>query len=196
MLLKRIFETILFALFISLVNGQNHFKIRNDIPHFPVIEPASITAPEHGMIIFSDTAHKPLIYTENGDSVAAIPARGVCWSTTISTPTLTANVTPNSTSTGNFSSTLTGLDAPVRAYTANAYGTSYGSYVPVTTKVITNLPTIPGDNSGIVFAGGQIMNDRGAGITEEDACGGTKNTTSTLADHVTSDGNAVMFVIS
>lgn len=66
MQLKRIFVTLLFALFICSVNGQNHFKIINGIPHFPVTEPSSITNPEHGMIIFSDTEHKPLIYTENG----------------------------------------------------------------------------------------------------------------------------------
>ncbi|WP_139125846.1 fibrobacter succinogenes major paralogous domain-containing protein, partial [Arcticibacter eurypsychrophilus] len=45
------------------VSGQAYFRIISGIPHLPIIDPASVTSPETGMIVFSSVAKTPLIYT-------------------------------------------------------------------------------------------------------------------------------------
>ena len=66
--------------------------------------------------------------TSDGGSV--VTARGICWNTT-GDPTISDAHTTDGNGIGNFSSTLTGLEANtayyVRAYATNAVGTSYGA---------------------------------------------------------------------
>ena len=59
-----------------------------------------------------------------------VTARGVCWSTSAS-PTVAASHTTDSTGTGSFVSSITGLSGNhryyVRAYATNSVGTVYGN---------------------------------------------------------------------
>jgi hypothetical protein len=70
------------------------------------------------------------------DGGAAVTARGVCWSTTAN-PTTADNKTSNSTGSGAFTSSLSGLTAGttyyVRAYATNSVGTVYGTQVTFST---------------------------------------------------------------
>ncbi len=67
-----------------------------------------------------------------------VTARGVCWSKTNQTPTVSDSHTTEGTGTGNFTSNLTGLSQNatyyVRVYATNSKGTSYGEPVSFKTK--------------------------------------------------------------
>ena len=72
------------------------------------------------------------------DGGGTLSARGVCWATT-SNPEASGSHTSDGTSTGSFSSNITGLSAGtryyVRAYATNGAGTAYGNQVIFNTKV-------------------------------------------------------------
>jgi hypothetical protein len=74
------------------------------------------------------------------DGGAAITARGVCWSTN-QNPTVTDSKTDDGTGTGNFTSTITGLDSNtiynIRAYATNSTGTGYGNTITFSTTTNT-----------------------------------------------------------
>ncbi|MBQ9434607.1 MAG: fibrobacter succinogenes major paralogous domain-containing protein [Bacteroidales bacterium] len=80
------------------------------------------------------------------DGGAVITARGVCWSTN-HYPTIADNHTTDGTGTGEYTSTLTGLQGCthyyVRAYATNSLGTSYGAEEFFTTEV-AEPTTCPG----------------------------------------------------
>jgi hypothetical protein len=93
------------------------------------------------------------------DGGASVTARGVCWSTS-SNPVTSNSHTSDGTSTGTFSSSITGLTAGtayyVRAYATNNIGTSYGSNVQFTSAVLTSAhPVAVG--SHLMQAGGHIL---------------------------------------
>ncbi len=73
--------------------------------------------------------------TNNGG--ATITVSGICWSTS-QTPTTSNSKTTNGTSSGAFTSSLTGLTTKttyyVRAYAINSAGTSYANQVSFVTK--------------------------------------------------------------
>jgi len=73
------------------------------------------------------------------DGGATVTARGVCWSTS-QNPTLTDPHTTDGTSTGSFTSNITGLSANttyyVRAYATNSVGTTYGNEETFTTAIV------------------------------------------------------------
>jgi uncharacterized protein (TIGR02145 family) len=72
----------------------------------------------------------------SADGGAAVTARGVCWNTNPN-PTTASSKTSDGTSTGIFTSNLTGLTSNttyyVRAYATNSYGTAYGNELVFTT---------------------------------------------------------------
>ena len=74
--------------------------------------------------------------TDNGNTT--VTARGVCWSTTPN-PTIDNSKTTNSSGTGSFTSSMTGLEPNttyyVRAYATNSVGTAYGEEISFTTLV-------------------------------------------------------------
>jgi len=76
----------------------------------------------------------------NSQGGSAVTTRGVCWSNQPN-PTIQNSKTNDGTGTGNYSSTITGLDANtkyyLRAYATNNDGTAYGNELSFTT---TNLP--------------------------------------------------------
>ncbi len=67
---------VTFLLFagISVSYGQNYFRVIEEIPHLPMLDPASVASPEPGMLIFSTTDAKPMIY--NGDSWTRLTETG------------------------------------------------------------------------------------------------------------------------
>ncbi len=73
--------------------------------------------------------------TSNGGS--AITQKGICWSSTISIPTISNSNTNNGTGSTSYSSALTGLVANttyyVRAYAINGIGIGYGNTITFTT---------------------------------------------------------------
>jgi len=73
----------------------------------------------------------------NWEGNAEVTARGVCWSSTSSTPTISDNITGDSTTTDDFTVTIKGLSVSTtyyaRAYATNAHGTGYGAVITFTT---------------------------------------------------------------
>ena len=122
-----------------------------------------------------------------------ITARGVCWSTS-QNPTIADNHTTDGTGTGEFTSSITGLDNNVtyyvRAYAANSNGTSYGEERDFTTQeglaiVTTNNVTSITATSAI--CGGEVTDDGGFSITARGVCWSTSQNP-TVTDSHTTDG--------
>ena len=71
------------------------------------------------------------------EGIAAVTARGVCWSTSPN-PTVNDNHTVDSSGAGSFTSSITGLQPIVhyyvRAYATNSAGTAYGNEIEFTTS--------------------------------------------------------------
>ncbi|MBQ6667926.1 MAG: DUF1566 domain-containing protein [Bacteroidales bacterium] len=113
------------------------------------------------------------------DGGYAITARGVCYSTTNSNPTISDSRTTSGTGTGSFSSTITKVSVNttyyVRAYATNSIGTAYGNVVNV--KTGNGLPTVttttPSLNGTTVSTGGNVTNDGGYAVTARGVCYGS-----------------------
>jgi hypothetical protein len=107
--------------------------------------------------------------TSNGGS--AITVSGICWSTT-STPTISDSKTTDGTTSGTFTSSLTGLTAGttyyVRAYATNAIGTGYGPNESFTTlSTSSNNPALDATTTATsITANSAIL---GGNITDEGA---------------------------
>ncbi|MFB0905225.1 MAG: hypothetical protein QMB11_12675, partial [Nonlabens sp.] len=73
----------------------------------------------------------------SSDGGAAITSRGVCWSNTTSSPTISNSRTIDGAGIGSFTSSLTGLSVNttyyVRAYATNSAGTAYSSVTSFST---------------------------------------------------------------
>ncbi len=88
------------------------------------------------------------VISENG---SAITERGFCWSTSVN-PTLSDNHLAAGSGTGNFTATLTGLNANttyyVRAYAVNGNGTAYGDNISFATEcgLVTDFPYLESFN--------------------------------------------------
>lgn len=131
------------------------------------------------------------ITDDGGDNVTAL---GVCWATTPN-PTTANSKTVDGTGTGNFISSITGLEPGttyyVRAYAINVAGTAYGNEltfktieptVPVlTTALATNI------TSNSAQSGGDISSDGGAPVIARGVCWGT-NQDPTISNSKTSNG--------
>lgn len=130
------------------------------------------------------------------DGGAPITARGVCWSTS-SSPTTANSKTTDSTGTGSFTSSLTGL-APnttyyVRAYATNSSGTAYGNEVAfktatsgVTIPIVTTT-AITGITQTTAQSGGAVTSDGNATVTSRGVCWNTSSNP-TIANNKTIDG--------
>jgi len=77
----------------------------------------------------------------SADGGSAVTARGVCWSTASGPTTALSTKTSDGTSTGSFTSSITGLTGStpyfVRAYATNAVGTAYGNEVTFTSAAVS-----------------------------------------------------------
>jgi peptidoglycan/xylan/chitin deacetylase (PgdA/CDA1 family) len=114
------------------------------------------------------------------DGNAAVTARGICWSTSAN-PTISSVKTSDGSGLGNFTSTISGLNANttyyIRAYATNSVGTAYGNEVSFT----TNPPDLPSLSTAAVssvtssgaLSGGNVSNDGGALVTSRGVCWST-----------------------
>jgi hypothetical protein len=120
----------------------------------------------------SITAIGQTIATSGGnvtaDGGASVTTRGVCWSLSAN-PTIADSKTTNSSGTGVFTSSITGLTGNtvyhVRAYATNAAGTGYGADIQFTSQQYNILDTFTGTNGAKLNA--HTM-DIGAGWTASD----------------------------
>ena len=125
-----------------------------------------------------------------------IIARGICWSK-VTNPTTSSYKTEDGTATGEFASTMVGLEPNttyyVRAYVTNSVGTSYGEEVSFTT--LTTLPTVIATATGPT--GGttasvtvNVEASGGANVTVRGVCYATTQIP-TLSNSQTTNGEGV-----
>src|SRR5450759_3836236 len=118
---------------------------------------------------------------------AVITVSGICWSL-IANPTTADSKTTNGTTTGTFTSNLTGLSAGtiyhVRAYATNSAGTAYGndiSFTTLATGAILTTTAASAITQTTAVSGGSITSNGGAVITVSGICW------SLIADPTTAD---------
>jgi uncharacterized protein (TIGR02145 family) len=129
------------------------------------------------------------------DGGAEVTARGVAWSKT-QMPTTSNQFTSDGSGTGDFTSTLTGLDEGatyyIRAYATNSEGTSYGQETSFTTGVTSLASLTTTDVTAITLTsaatGGNITSDGMLAVTARGVAWGT-STNPTIDGNHTSDGS-------
>ena len=147
-------------------SAQKTFKTTTGLPTISTSETtASSTTIWSGGSISSDGGY-------------SITARGVCYSTDNSNPTLADNYTTTGIGTGTFYSTITNVSVStiyyVCAYATNSIGTSYGNVATVITG--NGLPsvttTVIGENvtSTTAAGGGNVTDDGGYDVTARGVC--------------------------
>lgn len=119
---------------------------------------------------------------------ALVTERGVCWSSTNTTPTTSDTKLASGTGTGTFTAALTGLMGStvyyLRAYSITSVGTSYGSVITFTTTVPV-LPVLAATTAASAItqttatSGGNITNGGGALITTRGICWNTSTNPTT-----------------
>ncbi|ESU22616.1 hypothetical protein FEDK69T_18720 [Flavobacterium enshiense DK69] len=131
------------------------------------------------------------------DGGAAITARGVCWSSTTSTPTISNSRTIDGSGIGTFLSTLSSLSPGttyyVRAYATNSVGTAYGlaksfTTVSATVPIGVTTTTISSISTTTASGGGSISGDGGSAITSRGVCWSTTSSP-TISNSRTIDGS-------
>ncbi len=133
--------------------------------------------------------------TITNDGGYSITARGLCYSTNNSNPTIEDNFTTAGIGTGVFTSIITNVSVSttyyVRAYATNTIGTAYGNVVTITTD--NGLPSVTttaiGENvtETTAISGGQVTDDGGYAVTARGVCWNTLPYP-TINDNKTSDG--------
>lgn len=137
--------------------------------------------------------------TITSDGGASITSRGVCWSTTVTSPTVADSKTNDGSGIGTFTSSLTGLLSRtryyLRSYATNSVGTAYG--VGITFNTLSpSLPSISVITTSAVTyttasSGGSISSDGGAAITSRGVCWSSITTNPTIANSRTMDGSGL-----
>ncbi|MBR4198174.1 MAG: hypothetical protein IKQ94_05305 [Bacteroidales bacterium] len=128
------------------------------------------------------------------DGGSAVTARGVCWGTS-QNPTLNNSHTSDSSGTGIFTSSLTGLTAGttyyVRAYAINSVDTAYGNQITFTTTAVApTVTTTAASNitSTTATSGGNVTSDGGDSVTARGVCWSTSQNPTVRGNH-TSNGS-------
>ena len=130
------------------------------------------------------------------EGIAAVTARGVCWSTS-QNPTINDSLTVDSSGLGSFISFITGLQPNthyyVRAYATNSVGTVYGTQrsfsTPVGTPVVsTNIISSITDSSAV--CGGNVTNEAAYAVTARGICWSTSQNP-TINDNFTVDSSGL-----
>lgn len=143
--------------------------------------------------------------TVSSDGGASIISRGVCWSNTTASPTITNSKTTDGTGIGTFSSSLTGLlpgtTYYVRAYATNSVGTVYGNTRSFTTESATipmgiTTTSISSITQISASSGGSITNDGGATITSKGICWSSTTSNPTISNSNTNNGLGVTSFLS
>ncbi len=96
----------------------------------------------------------------SNDGGGSVTGRGVCWSSSTTSPTISNSTSSNGSGIGSYSCSITGLTANttyyVRAYATNSAGTSYGSVV--------SFNSLPSFAIGQSYQGGIIFYVDGTGL--------------------------------
>ena len=132
-----------------------------------------------------------------------IIARGVCYSTNNSTPTIEDSYTTAGIGIGAYSTIITNVSVSttyyIRAYATNSIGTAYGDVKIVTTE--NGLPsvttTVIGENvtQNTAVSGGQVTNDGGYPVTARGVCWNTLPYP-TINNSKTTDGSGTGYYTS
>jgi hypothetical protein len=170
----------------------NNFTFTTNAAQFAVISTNSTS------FITQNTAIGGGAITSDGG--ATITSRGVCWSTTTISPTITNPKTIDGTGIGSFTSSLTNLSPGttyyVRAYATNSVGTTYGSYIAFTTTAAT-LPIVSSTTSISAIAqntasgGGTISSDGGSTVTSRGVCFSSTTSNPTISSSITNNGSGI-----
>jgi len=114
------------------------------------------------------------------DGGASVTARGVCWNTTENPVLGLNNYTTNTSGTGSFTSSISGLTIGttyyVRSYATNSVGTSYGAQVNFTTwgvPILSATTSATAITATTATSGGNITSDNGSSVTARGVCWGT-----------------------
>lgn len=129
------------------------------------------------------------------DGGSSIIKRGVCWSSTSATPTISDSHTTDGAGLGTFVSQITGLQPEVtyyvRAYATNSIGTSYGEQIyfttvnglpEVTTSAVSNI------QGATATCGGTVLSDGGYSVIARGVCWSANSSAPTILDSHTTDG--------
>lgn len=131
------------------------------------------------------------------DGGSSVIARGVCWSSSTSSPTTANSKTTDGTGTGPFTSSMIGLTQNthyyVRAYAENTLTTSYGTVkeFDTTDATITLTTTSVGSNFTFTTAvsGGTITDVPDTEVTQKGICWST-STNPTTSNSKTTEGTS------
>ena len=169
-------------------------------------------------ITFTTTAFAPIVTTTSASGItsttatsggniiyeggSAVTARGVCWSTSRN-PTLRNSHTSDSSGTGNFTSSLTGLTAGttyyVRAYAINSFDTAYGNQIAFTTSAVAPTVTttsVSGITSTTATSGGNVTSDGGSTVTSRGVCWSTSQNPTLRNSHTSNASGTGSFTSS
>lgn len=154
----------------STVSYGNEIFFTTTTPTLPVLDPTTAAT-----AVTATTATSGGNLTSNGN--AAITARGICYATTNPPTIADAKVIDGSTTTGSFTSNMTGLTSNtvyyVRSYATNSVGTGYGAVISFTTQAIVSSTTAPTlITSTGATTGGAITAGGGAAISQRGVCWG------------------------
>ena len=131
-----IFPLVLMGLFL-LLSSSCKKDSSSDPPIVPITEiPVLTTNPVTNISDHAATCGGSIIRQGS----AEVTSRGVCWSTTAH-PTILNNHSTDGSGTGNFTSTITGLEPNslyyIRAFATNSVGTAYGNEESFATSTFT-----------------------------------------------------------
>lgn len=162
--------------------------------------PTVITTDSVTNITASSATGNGNVTNDGGNTVSE---RGLCWSTSHN-PTVNNNKVQAGNGTGEFTATLTGLEANttyyMKAYAINGVGTSYGEEVQFTTPavfvptVITTNVTNIGQTSAT--GGGNVIADGGLTVTERGVCWSTSHNPVVTGNHTPSGTGTGSFTVN
>jgi uncharacterized protein (TIGR02145 family) len=133
------------------------------------------------------------------DGGASITERGVCWGTaanpSIALPTKTSDGTSTGVYTSNISGLTTGVLYHIRAFATNSAGTGYGADLTFTTSNVPVLATVTTAQITEISlysatGGGNVIADGGATVTAKGICWAT-TTSPTISSSKTTNGSGI-----
>lgn len=147
-------------------SAQMSFQTQSGLP---VVQTDSVTAKSVSITGYGNVTD---------DAGYNITARGICYSTSNSTPTIADSYTTAGIGVGSFSTQIIDVTVSttyyVRAYATNSIGTGYGQVVAVTTG--NGLPVVSTTavtmNGNTLVSGGYISDDGGSPVTARGVCYG------------------------
>lgn len=128
-----------------------------------------------------------------------VTSRGVCFSKTNTSPTISDTKTINGTGIGEYSSSLTNLTPNtlyyIRAYATNSVGIAYGDVKSFTTTSAT-IPVVSTATATFItqttaISGGNVTNESGAAVTSRGICWSNTTSSPTILNSKTVDGTGL-----